>query len=335
MLKFNRQYYEGLVKKYGYDFCKDISSNLENFSKEDLQKWLCAFNLSPEMLKVINPQNTIILMGIGINAEPHMGTISQILRALYFQSNGYYVEIILGDLDSYNARAFQLDKLQMNVKKYKCFIKRLGFDDSKGNIRTQLDSTDVMKTAFIIAQYVKDSDFTDVEEDLSEYYKEHNIYEGITFPVKLSILLMFADFIHHGIYDNYEHVIVLSGVDEHTYVPKAEEIRKKLGLNCTISGLFSDIIRGFNNKPKMSKSIPYSSIWPSMTFAEIENLLLHGDNDYELHEDSIVYQIMSSTFIYSNSQLELLAQHCDDKSQDWINDKKKFAISLYRICKAW
>lgn len=335
MLEFNKRYYEQLVKAYGYDFCKDIHGTLENFSQDDMRKWLCAFNLSDSILNAITHKNTLVIMGIGVNSEPHIGTISQILRALYFQSCGYNVEIILGDLDSYNARAFQMDKLQMNVEKYKSFIKRLGFDDFNGFIRTQSTSIDVMKTAFIIAQQVKDSDFMEVEEDLSEYYKEQNIYEGITFPVKLSILLMFADFIHHGIYDGYEHILVLSGVDEHTYVPKAEEIKDRLGLNFTISGLFSDVIRGFNNKPKMSKSIPNSSIWPSMTYPEIENMLLYSDNDYESYEDSIVYQIMTSTFIYSASQLEILAHHCNDKGKEWIADKKKFAISLYRICKAW
>ncbi len=335
MLRFNRRYYEQLINVYGYDFCKNMTNTLENFSKDDLEKWLCAFNLSSKTISTINPKNTIVIMGIGVNAEPHIGTISQILRALYFQSKGYYVEIILGDLDSYNARAFQMSTLQKNIEKYRHFIKQLGFDSSKGIVRTQLDAENIMKTAFLIAQQVKDSDFDDVTEDLMNYYEEQNIIEGITFPLKLTMLLTFADFIHHGLHNECEHVIVLSGIDEHAFVPKAEEIRKKLGLDCTISGLFSDIIRGFNNKPKMSKSIANSSIYPSMTFEEIKNLLLNGDNDYESYEDSIVYQIMSSTFIYSRSQLQLLAKHCEERSQDWLDDKEKFAISLYRICKAW
>lgn len=211
----------------------------------------------------------------------------------------------------------------------------MGFDDYLGTIRNQLDHEEVMKTAFIIASKVKDSDFEDVEEDLSEYYKEQGIYAGIEFPVKQAILLMFADFIHNGLRHKYRHIIVISGIDEHTYVPKADEIAQRMGIDMTISGLFSPIIRGFNNQPKMSKSLSDSSIWSNMSSKEIENLILCTPDEYLTYEDSIVYQLMAVTLNYTTPQLETMAKLCQEKGLDWLIEKKKFAQELFKICNIW
>mgnify|MGYP002626505681 CR=1 FL=1 len=67
---------------------------------------------------------------------------------------------------------------------------------------------------------------------------------------------MFSDFIHQGFTHKFKNVIVLSGIDEHPYVAKASEIAERMNIDMTISGIFSKVIAGFNNQPKMSKSLP-------------------------------------------------------------------------------
>lgn len=292
MLKFDNEYYQNVVKRYGYTFCNELVKPLQGFTSKEMLNWLCAYNLNENISKIITTMNTLVIMGVGVNKEPHIGTISQILRAIYFQNRGYDVQIILGDLDSYNSRTSQIEYVKKSVEKYRRFITGLGFDDERGTIRNQLDHEEVMKTAFIIASKVKDSDFYDVEEDLSEYYKEQGIYTGIEFPVKQAILLMFADFIHNGFKDKYKHIIVLSGIDEHTYVPKADEIAQRMGIDMTISGLFSSIIKGFNNQPKMSKSLGNSSIWSNMSHEEIENLILNTSDKYLTYKDSFATELL-------------------------------------------
>lgn len=335
MLKFDNDYYQKVVKRYGYTFCNELVEPLEGFTKKEMSNWLCAYNLNTDISSLITTNNTLVIMGIGVNKEPHIGTISQILRAIYFQNRGYDVQIILGDLDSYNSRTSQIEYVKKSVEKYRRFIRGLGFDDSRGNIRNQLDHEEVMKTAFIIASNVKDSDFSDVEEDLSEYYKEQGIYAGIEFSVKQAILLMFADFIHNGFINRYKHVIVLSGIDEHTYVPKANEIAQRMGIDMTISGLFSSIIKGFNNQPKMSKSLSNSSIWSNMSRKEIQDLILNATDEYLTYEDSIVYQLMAATLQYTVPQLETIARICQEKGPEWLTEKINFAQELFKICNIW
>ena len=335
MFKFDNNYYQNIVNRYGYTFCNELLNPLEGFTKKEMSNWLCAYNLNEDVSRLITKRNTLVIMGVWVNREPHIGTISQILRAIYFQNRGYDVQVILGDLDSYNARTSEIEYVMQSVEKYRRFVKGLGFDETKGTIRDQLNCSDVMKTAFIISSSVKDSDFYDVEEDLSDYYKEKGIYAGIEFPVKQAILLMFADFIHYGFKGKYEHIIVLSGLDEHTYVPKANEIAQRMHIDMTISGLFSSIIRGLNNRPKMSKSLKDSSIWSTMSRSEIENLILNTSDEYLTYEDSIVYQLMAATLLYTQSQLETIARICQEKEKDWIIEKEKFVQELFKICNIW
>ena len=181
-----------------------------------------------------------------------------------------------------------------------------------------------------------DSDFYDVQEDLYAYYKKKGILaEEITFPVKQSILMMFADFIHNGFTSKFKHIIVLSGIDEHTYVPKAAEIAQRMNIDMTLSGMFSKLIAGFNNQPKMSKSLPDSSIWVTMSQSEIEDMLLNHDKGYTDFNDSIVYQLMSSTFIYTDEELHEKAKHCIANSEEWIKDKIEFSKQLFNLCQIW
>ena len=335
MVLFDREYYNNTVRKNNYEFCSLLKKPIPGLSLDEMSKWLCAYNLSEDVIESIEPEKTLIISGIGVNKEPHIGTVSQISRILYLQSKGYNIQIILGDLDCYNARGTSIEKTRAIVEKYRDFIYNLGFDDKKGIIRNQFDHEEVMKTAFLISSQVTDSDFLDVKEDLYSYYEQEGIHNGMDFSLKVSILLMFADFIHSGLTNQYKHVIVLCGLDEHPYVSKADEIAKKLNIDMDISGLFSEVIRGFNKQPKMSKSLPNSSIWVTMSLNEIKDILINGDNDYENPEDSIAFQLMNSTFFYSKEELKEIRNNCSKKNSEWIIEKLDFSEKLYQLCSKW
>jgi tryptophanyl-tRNA synthetase len=128
---------------------------------------------------------------------------------------------------------------------------------------------------------------------------------------------------------------VLSGIDEHTYVPKAAEIAQRMNIDMTLSGMFSKLIPGFNNQPKMSKSLPDSSIWVTMSLPEIEDMILNHDNGYTDYNDSIVFQLMNATFIYSDEEMQLMAKHCAADSEEWRKDKLEFSKKLFELCRIW
>lgn len=300
MIRFNEEYYRNLASENGYAFCKDLAEPLPGFTLAEMQNWLCAYNFTEDICL----EDTLVVMGVGVNGVPHMGTVSQFLRAIFFQQKGYKVQIILGDLDSYNARSSNTEKINENVEKCYAFIRALGFDVTKGRgiIRSQFDSDYVMKTAFLIAPYVTEQDFCDVEEDLSKYYQEVGVYQGIDFAVKQSILMMFADFIHPGLANGYKNVIVLSGVDEHPYVKKANEIASRWGGDFAIRGLFSSIIGGLCGYPKMSKSLAGSAICLDTPPAVVEKIVMETP-DPGYHNDSVVFQLMQGIMFHNEGFL--------------------------------
>ncbi|MDO4611628.1 MAG: hypothetical protein Q4B34_02100 [Candidatus Saccharibacteria bacterium] len=331
MLQFNKEYYDRIVHENDYTFCKNLKRPLPNLSLEEMRSWLCAYNLEGD----IQPSNTLVLMGIGVNNVPHMGTVSQFLRAIFLQQRGYKVHIILGDLDSYNLRGSGVKEAGKIAEKCHIFIRALGFDTVKarGIIRNQFDHEEVMKTAFLIAPSVKEQDFFDVEEDLSYYYQEVGLYQGLEFSTKQSILMMFADFIHPGLIGGYKNVVVLSGVDEHAYVKKANEIASRLGANFAVHGLFSPIIGGFNEQPKMSKGLASSAIYVNTPKRVIDELIQNTPSAGN-HNDSIVFQLMRGILFRDPKFLQEAEEDFYDE-QRWAMRKRNFSNTLSQICELW
>jgi len=332
MIKYDNEYYNNIIKKYNYTL---VDSYANDFSIDLSNKWLCAFNLKSFIDGYKQKKKQLVIMGIGINGTPHFGTISQMLKAIYLQKNGMDVQIILGDLDVYGARSTPLPKINKLVDKYKKLLISLGFDEKKGKIRNQYDHPEIIRTSFLLSSCIKDIDFSEIEEDINDLYKTERVYTGMDFNVKQSIALMFADFIHPGFANHYDNVLIISGIDEHGYVWKADEIRKRMGIKMTISGLYSKMIRGLNEYPKMSKSIPNSNIDLSISKKELKKIITFEKFDYIDSKNSFVYQLMNQVSLYDNCKLKLLKKHCDAKSEEWNKDIEEYINYLYSICKLW
>lgn len=331
MIKYDNKYYKNIVDKYNYELVEPLYK--ENFGINS--KWYCSYNLNSFLDGISTNKKQLVIMGIGINGVPHIGTVSQILKAIYLQKKGFNVQIILGDLDVYGARAKSLKDINRLIIKYKDFLVKLGFDETKGKIRNQYDNPEIIRTSFLLSSCIKDSDFEEIEEDINELYKTEKVYTGMNFNVKQSISLMFADFIHPGLVDGFDNVLIISGIDEHGYVWKADEIRKRMGVNMTISGLYSKIIRGLNDYPKMSKSIPNSNINLLCTKAELKKFLTHENFNYGNAENSFVYQLMCYVSFYDEEKLNELKKDCNEKNDKWIEDVGNYINDLYKICELW
>ena len=338
MLKFDDEYYKEVIKKYNYnamDF-KPIDFDLKSIDKEILkEKWLCHYKAEDFVDGIKQEKKQIITTGIGLSGTPHMGTLSQILRAIFLQNAGFDVQFVLGDLDSYNARSQSFDVLNERVIKYTNFIRNLGFDDTKGILRNQNNYTEVLQTAYLISRYLTDQDFLAAEEDLSELYKSKKIYDGIDFKVKQAILLMVADFIHLGMVDKYDNVLVMLGLEEHLYVQIAQKVVDRMNLDMSLGALYSRIIKGLNGYPKMSKSIPDSAITVDMPEDRIYDLVVNSKDEYLHPEESTIFQMMNAVSYYTIEELKELREICLSGGKNWGEQKKEYAKVLTRICKEW
>lgn len=331
---FNEDFYEKVIREYKYDPMDfgPMDFWFGNISPQVMDsKWLCHSGIN----KIDDFDNTIFTSGIGLSGTPHMGTLSQILRLIFLQKQGFKAQMVLGDLDSYNARNQDFDIVRRRAYKYYDFIINMGFDENKGILRSQYGSANIAETAFLVSKYVRDQDFLDTEEDLSELYIKEKIYEGINFPVKQAILLMISDFINLGLNDKYKNVVVMLGLEEHQYVLLARKAIQRMNLSFDINGMYSKIIKGLNGYPKMSKSISLSSIRVDMKADEIRSKIISEEDNYKLPEDSVIYQLMSNVSNYSLDELKKLHDICKEKGNQWIDAKIDYSDKLVNICKLW
>ncbi|MGC9310134.1 MAG: hypothetical protein ACP5E4_00225 [Candidatus Aenigmatarchaeota archaeon] len=205
---FDQKYYNSLMNEFGYnplEFEK-INFSLGKLRKDDLQRmWLCHHDGNSFVRDLKKGRKVIISTGFGLSGEPHIGTLSQILRAISLQKTGIPVQIVLGDLDAYNGKNIPLKRTLSLAKEYETFILSLGFNRRKGSIlRTQYDELDILRISYLIGHFMEDCMFDESEEDLhSFYHRRGKVDKGMSYRRKLSLNLMIADFIQLHVKQQY------------------------------------------------------------------------------------------------------------------------------------
>jgi tryptophanyl-tRNA synthetase len=199
----------------------------------------------------------------------------------------------------------------------------------------QFNNDEVIKTAYLISKHLKDKDFTDAEEDLSSLYKEKKIYEGITFPVKMAILLMVADFMHLHLNDGYKNIMIMLGIEEHLYVRIASILNERMKNDCNFCGMYSKVIKGLSGFPKMSKSIKGSAITTEMKKDDISKIILNEKDVYTDPEESVIYQMMSAVSTFDLNELNEIKNECINKSKIWQDRKVQYIDFLDETNKKW
>lgn len=240
---FTKDYDENFCKKNGYSFaCPELQK----------LKYDYEYNFS-----YLDKEDQLITAGYGMNSTPHIMTALQILRMVELQKAGYNTQIVLGDYDVMLARGFSDSEKISNT--YKNFLLLIGYDDTNGILRTQTEAQSVAANIIYLSSKVQDEDFVFAKEDLVDYYKNDD--NPMDFPTKLSIMLMLSDFISPILDGGFKSVIVASGIDESKYSVLANRLVQRLCIDGSIGGIFTKVIKGINNHPKMSKSKPNSGIF--------------------------------------------------------------------------
>lgn len=335
MLRFDAQYYQTVIAQYGYDALEfsPLDFGIGSLHATLVQRrWLCHHGGRAFLEAAMAGRPSIVTTGFGLSGTPHIGTLSQILSAILLQRAGMAVQIVLGDLDAYNARSQDLAVVAEREAKYRQFIINLGFDPTHGTLRNQRGSLQVLETAYLAARHVSDSDFLATEEDLSQYYIEHSAYPGITFPVKLAILLMIADFI--ALQEKHAAILVMLGIDEHRYVRLARAVAAATTRR-SISGLYSRMNRGLRGHPKMSKSLPGSAISVDMSSDEIRGAIMNEPDSGASPMESPVFQMMCATGNYDAAAIDLIFQHRLAGGMEWLRDKQDYTERLVAMCALW
>lgn len=245
---------------------------------------------------------------------------------------------LLGDLDAHNGKAKSLSETRELADRFAAFCRRLGYDDSTGVLRSQFEDVHIARNLYLLSHFADDADFDGAEEDNHAYYVSLGIVAAaMTFPRKMSLALMAADFITLG--QDFDAVLVLLGIDEHKYVRFAAEIARRLDSNTTLRGdftlgsIYSRLASGFGGHPKMSKSIPDSSISVTSTPDQIVDRIT-GDTAV-LAAQSPSFQLINQLFLREYGDCMDLVGECSANSPAWRSAKAELADYLISITELW
>jgi len=345
-IAFGSNYYQSVIESYHYTDLgiSEINFSLGGLSQEALRtKWICHHNAYEFAERLAQGEPSIVCTGIGLSGVPHLGTISQIIRATELQRGGIPVQLVLGDLDAYNGKNQTLQATQELQGKYASFITKIGFDMTPPSVlRDQYSALEVLRTSYLISKYMDHSMFQEAEEDLHEFYAQRGkVDSGMSYRRMQSLTLMTADFIHNITQCGTENVLVMLGIDEHKYILFAEKTLKHMQHagtapdSASLASMYSPIIKGLYGYPKMSKSFPESGISADLSPAEIIRRIMEGEGDTRLPEDNPVFQMICGTTPYGRKELEEVYYECANRTDKWNQIKQDYAVYLISLLSNW
>ncbi|GAA1934932.1 hypothetical protein GCM10009716_47460 [Streptomyces sodiiphilus] len=336
-MKFDTAYYESVIDQHRYERLGlgAIDFALAGMSPDDLRtKWMCHTGAREFAEAVADGRPAIVTTGVGLGGPPHAGTLFQLLRAIKLQQCGLDVQIVLGDLDSYNARRTPLDSVRKLADRYEEFVLALGFDAERGVLRRQEGQTDVLATAFLLSRHLNDEDFHWAEEDLAGLYRNHGVFDDLSYGMKQATLLMAADFVH--LLREGRHVLVSLGVDEHKYVALARRGAERWGLPADhLSGIYTKMIPGLGGLPKMSKSIPGSGIDAAMCAEDIRALLRADPDTAPTDDGSALLQMYACLPEVDGREYDRVSAARQAGNQQWHTEREQLIERTLSLFSHW
>ena len=341
-LEYSLKEINSTIDKHNYKrFPANININGFGINNELEEKYICYDQI--EEISEINPKDIAIVTGFGPTSAPTAGTLSSIFKVLELQrETGIYTHIIISELSALNSRQKPLDDLFRYTYQFIAFIKKLGFDESNGEIRTH-NFLDHSRTFSIISSVFRVEDFSDGEAT-DEMYKRLNLL-GNDFSTMVSQAYTVADIVLPLIRDRKKAVIVPAGLEEHLYPYLAQVavnrmknktggVNKLVDPNAKVGALYGKLIGGLFPYVKMSKSIRESSINLEDSNEEIyEKIVNCGKRNEE-----IILQMISLTSDWKHEEVQKAKKAFDNKEADyseWLNYKKKYYDFFINIKKIW
>jgi tryptophanyl-tRNA synthetase len=336
---FSEDYYRQVVQEHGYDTfeMERFTFALAGLGADELNvRWLCHHRAND--FAATPPTSRVVTTGFGMSGVPHMGTVSQIRGIIALQAGGERCQIVLGDLDAHNGKGRSLEQTRELAERFTRFCRRMGFDDDAGVLRNQFNDLDCLRNMYLLGFYANDADFDRAEEDNHGYYTAMGLVDDrMTFRRQLSLSLMAADFVTLG--QDFDAVLVMLGVDEHKYVRFTREVAQRFGQDTSLRGdftlasIYSRLTSGFGGHPKMSKSIPDSSINVTSTADEIMARVMSDDS--RTPHTSAAYQLICQMFFRPYGECLDLIGECASASPMWRKTRSELADYLISIAELW
>jgi len=319
-----------------------------------------AFTDAADELADATPAETLISVGISPTGAPHVGTLGQIESATAFQRAGFDVQVVLADQVVYNSCGTSLAALTGLAERYAAFVRERGFDPGAGDLLVQSETPPILATAFRLAPHYDpdgasqegggedgeavgdddetsdDDDPTAFEEALDAAYEDVTIPSGASaFSKKLCGLLLAADSIAPLLDGEYDRVVLVLGADNVGFGSNIDAVRADAGVAGSVVGLYSRLVGGVDGTPKMSKSIPGSSVHLGMPPGEVRERVRDPALDAPEPDESVVFQMVCHASPFGGDERAALREACANDTGRWDEAVEAYADYLAGAAEAW
>lgn len=341
-LEYSTNKINSIIDMYNYHkFPDNVSLCGYGFGNEFTNKYMCHDQLNS--LEHFDVDELAIVTGFGPTSAPTAGTLASIFKVLELQKKtGIYTHIIISELSALNSRQKPLNELLVNTYQFINFIKKLGFDENKGEIRTH-NYLDHSRTFSLISSVLKVEDLLEGEA-MDGTYKRLEIL-GNDYSTMVSQVYTVADIVLPLIRDRKKGVVVPAGLEEHLYPYLArvaiDRIKMKTGgieslvdPDAKIAALYGKLISGLFPYVKMSKSIPESSINLGDDISVLRKKIVEcGERN-----EGIIYEMMVLASDWNDDMLVKAKEAFERREynyQQWEEIKIQYYNFFVQIKKTW
>lgn len=296
-----------------------------------------------DALAVLDPTargDLSIVTGFGPTNAPTAGTLSVMLGAVELQRQLQSpMTVVISDLGAWNSRNVPWQALVRVRDQMMAFLAALGLDPDAAQVRSHLDHDNLVRSGRV-ARYLSRADFQQHRESLLELYADHGLL-GSEVGVVVDSLYTVADVL--GPFDTgASNVLMVSGVEEAYFTDLARLVLRRqaeagelsLGWSGRIGALYFRVLEGLAGYPKMSKSIPASSISLHMSPEDVAARVLSEDEATQTAVLSAIELSSGWDTATVGAAREAFAARAEEPAP-WVKVRQEFCHSFAAFAGTW
>ncbi len=333
--RMDDHFVQNIILKEGYFPIREKISLGSISDTEFLRsKFSCHYNL--EKFNDVPKSRQHLITGFGPTNAPTGGTLSMILRALFFErKTGIDSTIIISNLGAFNSRNINIEKIDYLTERFIKFIRALGY---KGELRTH-SNFDLLVASSLTSKVLTIKDFLENKEVTTDLYKKLGI-QGKDFPTFVDANFTVADILLPSILKKKQRILVFVGIEEYYFPKLANVVLQRFNKHHSgqftssdvlVSSVFGHLIEGLNGFPKMSKSILESSINLDDSKNNLERKILKCDSK----DEKIILQMINLVSDWDLRRIKKANKAFREKGTTWIRFKKDYLNYFMDLKRIW
>jgi tryptophanyl-tRNA synthetase len=298
------------------------------------------FDDADTMLQVADGRSLAVVTGFGPTNAPTAGTLSVMLGIVELQRQlDVPMTVVISELGAWNSRNVPWAQLELVRDQMLAFLEAIGFDLKRGTLRSHLDFGNLAR-AGKIARFLSRADFLDHRESLLELYNEHGVL-GNEVGLTVDSLYTVADILG-PVEGGASRVLMVSGLEEAYFTELSRVVLARqaaageltLGWRADIGALYFRLLEGLGGYPKMSKSIPASSIHLGMATDELTVRIF---SDVEASQPALLSAVELSSG-WPDDQLKKARIAYEHRAADpdaWLAVKTAYLTTFRDFARQW